>query len=251
MSQRLEEARQGPVIVAALRLAAGGPAQAWVAWAVMALASVGLRLAADPLGLPTDSEQAFTPGYWIYEAGANLLAAVGTAFGLHAILRGRAPDPRRPGVLAFIGLMFLMEMYWSATSVLLFVPADSTLALIGKMAAWAAAVGVAGLLFARLLLWPMGFLIGEAGLTPRRSWKRMRGWTLHYLGAWLGIFMAALVIALGVLFAIERAAGDSDTLLGDAVDRIWTMAMMAVFTALSAVAYQRRAAIEALADVFD
>jgi hypothetical protein len=258
LSRRLDDARQGPAMVAALRLAGAGPVSAILAWVVLAVAAVGLRLAAEPLGLPTDTEQAYSPGFWIYEAAGDAMVAVAAGVALHAMLLGRAPDLRRPGVLAFMGLMFAMELFWSGAYVLLFEgimragdPDPTIGSAAAKLVSWAAVAGFPGFFFARLLLWPIGLLIGEPDLTPRRSWARMRGWTVGYIGAWLGLFMGIAVVALGPDLMIERFAGRSETTAAHVANIVMNVILAAALTALSAVAYERRASSKRLADVFD
>lgn len=255
MTARLEEARAGSAIVATLRLAAAGPATAAVAWVLLAVAYVALELGAQALGVATKTEKgALTTGYWLYRAGSDAATAIASIVGLHAILRGRAPDPRRPAVLAVIGLMFLVELYWSVLDALMFgVAPVSFAATAGKIIAWTAGVGLGAALFTRLLLWPVGLLLGRTDLPPRRSWARMRGWTLGYLGAWFGLFGAGLVVGLAILAMVERVTGQSESVAETVADNIVSAALTAMATALSAVAYERRMGTdsESLADVFD
>jgi hypothetical protein len=252
-SARLEEARTGSAIVAALRLAAAGPRAAAMAWIGLAVVLAAWEFAARAMGLPTDSEKAGTWGFWAHEATADAFATIASAIGLHAILRGRAADLRRPGVLAFVALMFLMELFWSAASALLFgLPTITVEATAGKLLVLTAAGSVAAFFFTRLLLWPVGLLLGRAELTPRRSWARMRGWTAVYIGSWLGLFAPVLVMALGAYSLVERFAGQ-DSPAEDVSDVIFGALLTALLTALSAVTYERRmgAASESLAEVFD
>jgi hypothetical protein len=253
VSARLEEARSGSAIVAALRLAAAGPRVAALAWIGLAVALTAWHAAAKAMGLPTDSEKAGTWGFWTYEATADAFDALASAIGLHAILRGRAPDVRRPGVAAFVGVMWLMELFWSAASALLFgVPTVSFEATAGKMLVLLVAGSAAAFVFARLLLWPVGLLLARPELTPRRSWMRMRGYTTAYVGSWLGLFTPVLVLALAAYGLVERVAGP-DSPAADVADILFAAALTAILTALSAVAYERRMGVasESLADVFD
>lgn len=253
MTTRLDEARAGAAVVAAVRLAGAGPRVAAMAWIGLAVLLTAWEFAAKAIGLPTDNEKAGTWGFWAYEATADAVNATASAIGLHAILRGDAPDFRQRAVLAFIGLIFLTDLFWSVASAVLFSqPTPSFTAALAKMVGLIGVIGAVGFLFTRLLLWPIGLLLGRADLTPRRSWSRMRGWTGGYVGSWLGLLAPVLVLALVAYGLIERLLGQ-DSPAEEVADMIFGAGLTALLTALGAVAYERRMGVqsESLAEVFD
>ncbi len=90
----------------------------------------------------------------------------------------------------------------------------------------------------RLLLWPVGRLMGEADMSPERSWSLMRGGVVGYFGA--SVLLTAPMFMLSMIPAVMTLHGDRAQ--GELLAAPLGSAMTLVFAAVAAEIYRLRLA---------
>ncbi|WP_372784150.1 hypothetical protein [Phenylobacterium sp.] len=90
----------------------------------------------------------------------------------------------------------------------------------------------------RLLLWPVGRLMGEADMTPDRSWSLMRGGVVGFFGA--STLLTAPLFMLSMIPAMLTLHGDHAQ--GELLGAPLGSAMTLVFAAVAAEIYRLRLA---------
>ena len=138
--------------------------------------------------------------------GADLAAALVSGIAIRVLL-GRGPAAWKPdaGLAAFTGLVGLVAVGPTALLLLAQPPAhagsQAELSAYTTQAGGAAVVALAILWAAmRITPWPIGRLVGNALMTPGRSWRLMRGVVLRY--AMAAILLGAPVAVLAVMVAM-------------------------------------------------
>lgn len=232
----------------ALRMLGRQPPTGWAGWGVLLAAGLVLDFSARAAGVDVGGMRHDT-GFWAYSALDDILTAAASGWALCWLLGGSPPKGRGYGV--FVLLAGLTELYWDV-SAQAFTGEDGTpLSRALRTLASIAMMGGGILILTRLLLWPIGHLIGEP-VTPAGSWRRMEGQVLKYFLAIVlltfpvfGVSMLLFVQPLGEV-GVEGSAGTI------ALNRVMATASTAAATALSAAMWRRRkgATSERLADVF-
>ncbi len=254
--------RDGGLAGATLRTLTTAPREVWVALAALLAFNVSLRLVAGRLGIAVD-DFSVKPGYIAYVVIEGLAAAACVGLVMHSLLTGHPPPRLGRGFLGFVG--FTGGVSLLSTALVAFVFASSVGASGGASAGAGAegvalrfgvvAVGLVGgiFVFVRLLLLPIGWLVGERGLTPSVAWGRMRGQVTAYIGATIILSLPITLMVMLVAGAAGAAEGAPLSppvmILGEALVILY----VAVTAALNAVMYLRRAGDpqQRLSEVFD
>lgn len=243
---------QGPLAGAAVRLLRVAPSAYWKTMAALVVLGLALDLGARRLGVPMDGKT-FTGATWTYLCllGVTNAAVVGVA--LHVLLTGRTPPRIEPGLLGFVLWTVVADLFANTIGMVAQGAPNAPPAELLPRFLLVSVGGLAGLIvFTRLMLLPIAWLVADPGATAARSWARMKGQVLPYMLASIVLSLPGLLV--GVLAVAAAGGSDADT--GSVPVRIVTQIMVAVLaalsTALSAVVYLRRVgAPERLADVFD
>ena len=241
----------GSLAGAAIRLLRAAPRGLWMVLAVMVVVGLGLDLGARQLGVPLDG-RTMPPETWAYLGVVALVNSVMVGVLLHLLLTGHTPRGLQAGLVAFViwtagtslyanGLMTLTQGAQGAP------PAE----LLPRFLVVAVG-GVGGVIvFTRLLLLPIAWLVGDPGATPAAAWGRMRGQLVGYILASLVLSLPALLIGIllvGIAGGAEGAASPAARLAA----QLMAAGLAALGAALNAVIYLRRVgAPQRLDEVFD
>lgn len=137
--------------------------------------------------------------------GADFAAALVSGFAIRVLL-GRGPAAWKPdaGLAVYVGVAGLFSVGPTVLMLLAQPPAHAAAADVSAYTTQAggAAVAALAILWAALRItpWPIGRLVGNALMTPGRSWRLMRGVVLRY--AMAAILLAAPVVLMAVMVAM-------------------------------------------------
>lgn len=250
VTRRETNLTDGPLAVAALRAVAGQPGGAWWAWAVLLAAGTALDLGARAAGVDVDGTRV-DAGFWAWQGIEALLTAAASGWALAFLLTGAAPRAR--GLAAFVLLLAAVELYWDGAAQVFPVGDEAgALEVTLRFVALVAVMGGGVFVFSRLMLWPIGLLIGGDGPSPAGSWARMESQTWPYFGAAI-LLTFPIFLESFLLFSAPvgdlGAEGTTPTLIKS---RVEATVETALTTALSAAMWRRRqgATSERLSDVF-
>jgi hypothetical protein len=172
--------------------------QALALWIAGFALAVGQRAVRD-WGVATLPHPGLSPA-WLGEALLrDVAAAILAALALRLFL---VPGPRwwRPdrGFAACVALLTLASVALGAQGLLTIAAGRGSglPELFGRQLLWAATAVLLFWVFVRLLLWPVGALLGDAKVTPRRSWSLMEGYVGGYVLAVIVINLPILLVSL-------------------------------------------------------
>lgn len=206
----------------------------------LAAATVAVRLAARAVGAATAGAD-LTLESLAYEA--LVAAATGLVSGLMLrvlLAEGRARLAADRGLLGYAGLSAAAGLL-SALVAGVVTGADPSAGLVEALRVPLGALTLLVLVFvfARLILWPIGVLMGEPALTPGRSWVLMGGAVWAYVLALVLAFLALLPIYVVLMVPM---AGDADTapVVFVVVEHLATAAWVAVCAGVAAALWRAR-----------
>lgn len=242
MSERTPPSRPdlGSLAVAAYRTAFSRQPVAWGAWGALLVVTLGLDLVARRGGVSLDGSR-IDAGFLTYSVIDSLWSALASGVALHAYLTGRGPARLGVGYFSFVGLITATELLWLC---LFFFgmprppPDNPDPALAGRAALMLLILVLGGISCIRLLLWPIGRLLGRPPSTPRASWQAMRGMLGTYIGASILVALPFFMLVMVVGGAATAAGGH--TLISTFLLRVVDVGMTAAATALSAEVWRRR-----------
>lgn len=215
----------------------------WKPLAVLAVVltalTVAIRLAARVAGASA-SGIAFTTGYVVYEALVAVATGIVSGLMLRVFLAdGKKLAPDRP-LMAYTGLVAAAALV-SVITVTIMTSSDpgEGMAEALKVPVGAALTLASIYVFTKLLLWPIGVLLGDATMTPRRSWSLMHKASWGYIFAMVLAFLALLPIYVILMLPM---GGDADTAPVPfvVVEHLATSVWVAVSTAVAAAVYRAR-----------
>lgn len=234
----------------ALQLAGAGLQAIWRHIAPMTLLALvatvlatGLAVGAREAGVSL-SDDDLSVGHWSYELLKALAAAVVSGLALRVLLPGPGAGRLRldRGFAAYVGLVAAARFVAALLFGLLGGGQDPDGAgeVILFLLAGVVSVVLTFFVYARLLLWPIGRLMGEA-VPPARSWALMRGATLGYLLAIVLTFVPTVIpyvimsISLGLDMGVDTAALPT-IVVDEAFTAVWTL----IGVAIAAAVYRAR-----------
>jgi hypothetical protein len=198
-------------------LASGALANLWAAmgriWPLWSCLTLVCVLRAGTAAVQTSATAtALQTGVGQLAAAAvqNLAAGLVTGIAIRVML-GRGREAWRPdgGLLAYAGIVAALASIPDVVASMIQIPAPGAAPALltshaGVTALVLAATVAAALAGLRLTLWPIGRLIGDAEMTPARSWRLMRGLVLRY--AMAAILLGAPVLILNfIVIMLTRA----------------------------------------------
>lgn len=248
-----DDVREGAPAGAAVRLLFAAPREVWIALGLLLVFDVALHLVAVRLGVPVD-KPGLSAGFFAYQVIVALASSAGVGVALHTFITGRPPFRLGAGFAAFWAFTAGLSIVSNVLATLVVSQRDGE---PGQLALWSvlavALIGVGVFVSIRLLLLPIGWLVGDRGVTPRAAWARMRGQVLSYIGAIILLSLPTTFVVLGV----AAARGDpGDAPLGPLMvllNEVLVLTYAAATAALDAVMYLRHARDpqRRLGEVFD
>jgi hypothetical protein len=177
----------------------------WLAWAVFNGAAQYLGHEIQPPG----GGIVWSPRFIAHELGASVGAAVFSGLCLRVFLAPEEPLWRLGrGFFAYVGLVALASLLTLVVATQRPPPASVDPAQAG--AYLGVALGMMAAFFVgtwaaiRLMLWPIGLLLGDRAVTLGESWRRMRGMVWPYIGA--SIVLGGLPFLVSLVFASQYFA---------------------------------------------
>jgi hypothetical protein len=186
---------------------------AWPWWFALfvleSAATAAAVLMAPPLPAPGHPPAPISPLAIGLTLGLSMMGIVIGAFALRALISGKAERPRLDkGFWAYGSLSLAAAAIWTAVTVTTSPLAERAIAiqppatpppeLLPEMLGALVGFAVLALIFARLALWPVSKLMGEAGVGAAGSWRRMRGAVWPLIAATLVLVLPVLMLS-GVL----------------------------------------------------
>lgn len=233
------DVREGPLALAAIMLLRAAPRSLWVVMAGLVILDLAVEMGARKLGVPLDGTQ-LSSATWAYVAVVAVLNSAVVGVALHILLTGRPPGGIGAGFVGFVIWTAAVELFAAGLlSVAQGAPTAPPAELLPRFLLVAAG-GLAGVIvFTRLMLLPIAWLVGDPGATGQGAWARMQGQLLPYFVASILLSLPGMLIGMLAL----AAAGEAATPESPAV-RIGAQMIMALLAALgaslSAVMYLRR-----------
>lgn len=242
---------EGSLAGAAIRLLRAAPRGMWMVLALMVVIGLGLDLGARQLGVPLDG-RTMPPETWVYLGVVALINSAMIGVLLHLLLTGQRPQGVQAGLVAFVIWTAGTSLYANGLMTLTQGVQEAPSAELLPRFLLVAVGGIGGVIvFTRLLLLPIAWLVGDPGATPVAAWGRMQGHLVSYILASIVLSLPALLI--GVL--LVGAAGSSEGAASPGARiaaQLMAAALAALSAALNAVIYLRRVgAPQRLSETFD
>ncbi len=171
-------------------------------------------LMAPPVPAPGHAPPPITPLAIGLTLGLSAVGIVVGAFALRAMISGKAERPRLDkGFWAYAGLSLAASAVWTAVTVVTSPLAERAMAiqppatpppeLLPEMLGALVGFAILALIFARLALWPVAQLVGEAGVGAGGSWRRMRGAVWPLIAATLVLVLPVLLLSGVLLMSVQ------------------------------------------------
>ncbi|HEY8572168.1 hypothetical protein [Phenylobacterium sp.] len=194
---------------------------------ILAAATAAIRLSTRELGAPVSASSfdALKPAYFAYEGLVALATSVVTGLMIRAMLQeGRGRFALDRGLVIYVVLAMVASVISIALTGFVAASDPSEMAQAFGVFAFFAVLIALIYVFTKLLLWPMGYLLGDGTITARRSWALMKHTTWAYIGALILGFLPLLPL----YFIVMLPSGfDSDgaalplVLLEHAITAAW------------------------------
>ena len=236
------EVADGPLVGAVVRLLMAAPRGLWPLLAVMLIVDLAMELAARQAGLSLDGKT-FGPGEWAYLVALALVNATLVGTMLHLLLTGRRPAGPRRGVIGYV--LWTAAIAISTNSLAFFMVDTQALPpaqVLPRFLVIAVAVIGGTIVVTRLMLLPIAWLVADPGATAARSWGRMHGQVLSYIGASLMLSLPVVLVGILLVSASGSQPGQL-SVAGQMISQVMGVALAAISTALSAVVYLRRVGV--------
>ena len=236
----------GELVGRAWAMIAGSLPRLWPVWLLLSvLYGVGYHL---QIALRFAAGTSISPSSTAFTLIVAALGSILTAVEVRILLNRQKPWGRLDrGIAVWVSLSVAINLALllatSAVAALL----SPSLSIYAGWVAWLLRLILLPV-WLKLMLWPIGLVVGDASVTLRRSWRLMRGAVWPTL--WATIIVGALPFVVGLVFS-NRFFYQRDLL-----DLLVSSAMLAAFSlvtqAVGAAVYRLRLVDTAsLGDIFD